>query len=71
MTARFARRGDTRWKGFLAHVTETCDEGAVNVIADVTTTNAVIHDSKTRRPHRGTRPHRAASAGVPVSEGRS
>ncbi|GAA2792991.1 hypothetical protein GCM10010441_17800 [Kitasatospora paracochleata] len=47
VTARFARRGDTRWKGFLAHVTETCDDGDVNVITDVTTTNAVIHDSKT------------------------
>lgn len=25
LTARYARRGETRWKGFLAHVTETCD----------------------------------------------
>ncbi|MEU8773618.1 hypothetical protein [Streptomyces sp. NPDC048606] len=42
MTARSARRGDTRWTGFLAHVTETCGEGAVNVITDVNITNAVI-----------------------------
>ncbi|MFE2729445.1 IS1182 family transposase [Kitasatospora sp. NPDC059327] len=45
-TARFARRGETRWKGFMAHVTETCDHDAVSVITDVTTTKAAVHDSK-------------------------
>lgn len=25
ISARYARRGETRWRGFLAHVTETCD----------------------------------------------
>ncbi|MCX5410147.1 IS1182 family transposase (plasmid) [Streptomyces sp. NBC_00335] len=44
--ARFARRGETRWKGFLAHVTETCDHDAVNVITDVTTTKAAVQDSR-------------------------
>ncbi|MDX2681638.1 IS1182 family transposase [Streptomyces soliscabiei] len=35
--ARWTRRGDTRWTGYLAHVTETCDERRVNVITDVAT----------------------------------
>lgn len=25
VTARYVRWGETRWKGLLAHVTETCD----------------------------------------------
>ncbi|MGK5532082.1 IS1182 family transposase [Streptomyces sp. URMC 129] len=44
LTARYARRNDTRWKGFLAHVTETCDDDAVNIITDVTTTPATVYD---------------------------
>ncbi|MEV5599816.1 transposase, partial [Streptomyces sp. NPDC052496] len=47
VSARYARRGDTRWKGFLAHVTETCDAGAVNIITDVTTTVASVNDART------------------------
>jgi transposase len=35
--ARWTRRGDTRWTGHLAHVTETCDDKRVNVITDVAT----------------------------------
>jgi hypothetical protein len=35
--ARFTRRGDTRWTGYLAHVTETCDDKRINVITDVAT----------------------------------
>jgi transposase len=42
--ARWARRGDTRWTGYLAHVTETCDDRGVNVITDVATT-APANDS--------------------------
>nr|WP_317453828.1 IS1182 family transposase [Streptomyces sp. CBMA152] len=45
--ARYARRGDTRWKGFLAHVTETCDADAVNIITDVITTVASGNDART------------------------
>ncbi|GAA1516270.1 hypothetical protein [Streptomyces synnematoformans] len=41
LTARYARRGETRWRGFLAHVTETCDPDAPSVITDVTTTKAL------------------------------
>ncbi|MGA6160380.1 transposase [Stenotrophomonas sp. NPDC087984] len=40
LSARYARRGETRWKGFLAHVTETCDPDAPSVITDVATTKA-------------------------------
>ncbi|WP_371569628.1 hypothetical protein [Streptomyces canus] len=35
--ARWTRRGDTRWTGYRAHVTETCDDKRVNVITDVAT----------------------------------
>ncbi|WP_425329111.1 IS1182 family transposase [Streptomyces eurocidicus] len=37
LEARWVRRGHTRWTGYLAHVTETCDDGSVNVITDVAT----------------------------------
>lgn len=46
ITARYARRGQTRWKGFLAHVTETCDDDGPNIITDVTTTAATVHDTR-------------------------
>lgn len=46
-TARYARRGHvTRWKGFVAHLTETCDPDGVNVITDVATTDATSYDAK-------------------------
>ncbi|MFD4835362.1 IS1182 family transposase [Streptomyces uncialis] len=38
LQARWVRRGHRRWTGYLAHVTETCDEKGVNVITDVATT---------------------------------
>ncbi|MFI9588618.1 IS1182 family transposase [Streptomyces sp. NPDC052236] len=46
VSARYARCGETRWKGFLAHVTETCDQDTPSVITDVTTTKAPVHDTK-------------------------
>ncbi|WP_258534540.1 hypothetical protein [Streptomyces sp. PT12] len=46
-TARYARRGHvTRWKGFVAHLTETCAPDGVNVITDVATTDATGYDAK-------------------------
>jgi hypothetical protein len=33
-------------EGFRAHVTETCDEDAVNVITDVATTKATVRDTR-------------------------
>jgi hypothetical protein len=48
VSARYARRGETRWKGFLAHVTETCDPDSPSVITDVTTTKAARHQGSAR-----------------------
>jgi transposase len=39
--ARRAIRGNTRWAGYLVHVTETCDDGPVNLITDIATTGPV------------------------------
>lgn len=38
LEARYTRRGHRTWPGYLAHATETCDEGSINVITDVATT---------------------------------
>ena len=46
-TARYVRHGHIiRWKGFAAHLTETCDRDSVNVITDVTTTSATTSDAR-------------------------
>jgi hypothetical protein len=46
-TARYARRGQaTRWKGFLAHLTETCLPEGASVITDVATTAATTNDTQ-------------------------
>jgi hypothetical protein len=38
LESRQAMRGDTRWNGYLVHVTETCDNDSTNLITDVATT---------------------------------
>jgi hypothetical protein len=46
LQARYSRRGHaTRWTGYLTHITETCDDGGINVITDVATTEATGSDS--------------------------
>ncbi|WP_248869304.1 transposase [Streptomyces cavourensis] len=46
-SARYARHGHIiSWKGFAAHLTETCDPDGPNVITDVVTTAATTHDSQ-------------------------
>lgn len=62
-TARYVRHGHIiRWKGFAAHLTETCAPDSVNVITDVATTSAATHDSQAlpgihaRLAHRGLLP---------------
>jgi transposase len=46
-TARYVRHGHIiRWKGFAAHLTETCDPDSVNVITDVATTSAATNDGQ-------------------------
>jgi transposase len=61
--ARYARRGQvTRWTGYLAHVTETCDDDGPNVITDVATMPATSADTAAvdgihaRLEHRGLLP---------------
>ena len=44
--ARYSRRGQvTRWTGYLAQVTETCDDHAPNVITDVAVMPATSDDT--------------------------
>ena len=46
-SARYARHGHIiSWKGFGAHLTETCAPDGPNVITDVATTAATTHDSQ-------------------------
>lgn len=47
-TARYVRHGRIiSWKGYAAHVTETCDPDSTNVITDVATTSAATNDGQT------------------------
>ncbi|MFF0428378.1 IS1182 family transposase [Streptomyces sp. NPDC004520] len=47
VTARYVRHGHIiAWKGFAAHLTETCDPGSINVITDVATTSAATSDAQ-------------------------
>ncbi|GAA3378589.1 hypothetical protein GCM10020367_58710 [Streptomyces sannanensis] len=46
-TARYVRHGHIiSWKGYAAHVTETCASDSVNVITDVATTSAATNDGQ-------------------------
>lgn len=46
-TARYVRHGHIiSWKGFAAHVTETCAPDSINVITDVATTSAATNDGQ-------------------------
>ncbi|GDY80506.1 hypothetical protein SAV31267_099910 [Streptomyces avermitilis] len=46
-TARYVRHGHIiSWKGFAAHVTETCASDSVNVITDVATTSAATNNGQ-------------------------
>lgn len=46
-TARYVRHGHIiHWRGFAAHLTETCAPGSVNVITDVATTSAATSDAQ-------------------------
>ena len=46
-TARYVRHGHIiRWKGYAAHLTETCGSDSVNVITDVATTSAATNDGQ-------------------------
>jgi transposase len=46
-TARYVRHGHIiAWKGYAAHLTETCAPDSVNVITDVATTSAATNDAQ-------------------------
>jgi len=46
-TARYVRHSHIiSWKGFAAHLTETCAPDSVNVITDVATTSAATNDAQ-------------------------
>ena len=44
--ARFRRRGDVSWAGYIVHLTETCEDDAVNLLTHVVTTVATVHEAK-------------------------
>lgn len=44
--ARFRTKRETSWTGYAVHLTETCDDDSVNLITDIYTTPADVHDSK-------------------------
>ena len=44
--ARFRRRGDVSWAGYIVHLTETCEDDAVNLLTHVMTTAATVHEAK-------------------------
>ncbi|MEU9337970.1 hypothetical protein AB0D49_33215 [Streptomyces sp. NPDC048290] len=69
-SARDAHRGETRWKGYLAHATETCDPDTPSVITDVTTTKAPVHDraASSRRPSTRTRAAASRSSNIPSTD---
>lgn len=44
--ARFRTKRDTTWTGYMAHVSETCDDNSVHLITHVHTTPADVHEAK-------------------------
>ena len=44
--ARYRRRRETKWVGYIVHLTETCDQDEVNLITHVETTKATVHEAK-------------------------
>jgi len=44
--ARFRRRGEVSWAGYIVHLTETCEDDAVNLLTHVMTTVATVHEAK-------------------------
>ncbi len=43
--ARYRRRGDTTWTGYIVHLTETCEDDAVHLLTHVLTTAATVHEA--------------------------
>ncbi|MCF6766632.1 IS1182 family transposase [Thiotrichales bacterium 19S3-7] len=45
--ARYRTKRQDNWSGYTVHLTETCDNGFANIITNVCTTTADVHDSMT------------------------
>src|SRR5690348_13315560 len=44
--ARYRTRSGTAWVGYLVHLSETCEDDAVNLITHAMTTAATVHEAK-------------------------
>jgi transposase len=44
--ARFRTRSSTSWVGYVVHLTETCEDEAVNLLTHVMTTAATVHEAR-------------------------
>jgi transposase len=44
--ARFRSKRDTKWTGYMAHLSETCEEDAPHLLTHVHTTAASVHEAK-------------------------
>jgi len=44
--ARYRRRGNTTWTGFIVHVSETCDDDTANLLTNMFTTDASVHEAR-------------------------
>jgi transposase len=48
--ARYRRRGDTTWTGYIVHLTETCEGDAVHLLTHALTTVATVHEARCTAP---------------------
>ena len=48
--ARYRNKGDTQWVGYMAHLSETCDDDCVNLITHTHTTPATVHEAMCTAP---------------------
>jgi transposase len=62
--ARYRRRGEVAWTGYLVHLSETCEANTVHLVTHVMTTTAAVHEARCTGPI-----HRALVAkGLPPGE---
>ena len=48
--ARYRHKRDTKWTGYLVHVTETCEADEVHLLTHVETTTAAVHEAQRTAP---------------------
>jgi transposase len=48
--ARYRHKRDTKWTGYLVHVTETCEPEEVHLLTHVETTTAAVHEAQCTEP---------------------